>query len=47
VDCWKLSRERQLAGKEHDIFLLSQQKGNSMDEVRFFNVFLFAPQHAC
>jgi len=32
VDCWKLSRERQLAGKEHDIYLLSQQKGNSMDE---------------
>jgi len=32
VDCWRLSRERQLAGKEHDIYLASQQKGNSMEE---------------
>jgi len=32
IECWKAARERMLAGKEHDLYLATQMRGNSMDE---------------
>jgi hypothetical protein len=28
VECWQMCQSRLLAGKQHDIYLLTQQKGN-------------------
>jgi len=32
VDCWRMSRNRLLAMKEHDMYLATQVKGNSIEE---------------
>ncbi|KAK3250987.1 hypothetical protein CYMTET_39664 [Cymbomonas tetramitiformis] len=32
VECWKIARSRMLAGKEHDLYLATQAKGNSIEE---------------